>query len=115
MSSTMAPSRKSSYLRLVADRKWFACAPKRQLGGYFPLLHSGLPVHLRENLAVMKQSLMDAADRLLFGDLSAVVRSGELPIGRPLRGELTFACPRCGSPLCFVVEGTDIHLRVDKN
>jgi hypothetical protein len=46
----------------------------------FSIAPQRLPVQLRENLAVMKQSLMDAADRLLFGDLSAVVRSGALPM-----------------------------------
>lgn len=80
----------------------FSIAPKR------------LPPHLRDNLAAMKQALMDAADRLLFGDLSEVVQAGAVQLGRPLRGELCFGCPRCGAPLCFVVEGTDIHLRVDR-
>src|SRR5262249_26491224 len=79
----------------------FSIAPRR------------LPAHLREHLTAMKQNLMDAADRLLFGDLSEVVRSGPLQIGRPTYGQLTFACPRCGAPLCFVIEGTGIHLRID--
>jgi len=73
-----------------------------------------LPEHLRERHTELRETLLIAADRLLFGDLSEVVRSGQLQLGRPARGELTFACPRCGAPLCFVVEGTSIHLRVDR-
>ena len=100
----------------AGGRKEMVCLRAKEAAWWvFSIAPRRLPAHLRDNLTSMKQSLMDAADRLLFGDLSAVVRSGELPLGRPVRGELTFACPRCGSPLCFVVEGTDIHLRVDKN
>ncbi len=80
----------------------FSIAPRR------------LPEHLRGKLQEMRDSLMAAADRLLFGDLSAVIQSGEFPVGRPLRGDLCFGCPRCGAPLCFVVEGTNIHLRIDR-
>jgi hypothetical protein len=71
----------------------FSIAPKR------------LPAHLRDNLAAMKQALMDAADRLLFGDLTQVVYKGQLQLGRPTRGNIRGGCPRCGAPLIQVIGG----------
>jgi hypothetical protein len=73
-----------------------------------------LPEHLRGRMQELRASLLAAADRLVFGDLSNVTRDLPLAISAPTRGELCFGCPRCGAPLCFVVEGTDIHLRIDR-
>jgi hypothetical protein len=111
-----AGAREEILVPTSGGRQEMVCLRAREAAWWvFSISPQRLPAHLRENLTLMKQGLMDAADRLLFGDLSAVVRAGEFQIGRPMRGELTFSCPRCGSPLCFVIEDTDIHLRVDKS
>jgi hypothetical protein len=75
-----------------------------------------VPPHGSVALGDMKSraSLLAAADRLVLGDLSDVTRDIPLAISAPTRGELCFGCPRYGAPLCFVVEGTDIHLRIDR-
>lgn len=73
-----------------------------------------LPERLRGRMKELRASLLAAADRLVFGDLSDVTRDLPLAISQPTRGEICFGCPRCGAPLCFVVEGTDIHLRIDR-
>jgi hypothetical protein len=73
-----------------------------------------LPAHLRGRMQDVRAMLLAAADRLVFGDLSDVARDLPLRISTPTRGELTFGCPRCGAALCFVVEGADIHLRIDR-
>src|SRR5262249_25619216 len=72
-----------------------------------------LPDHLRGRMQELRASLMAAADRLVFGDLSDVARDVPFKIGQPMRGEICFGCPRCGAPLCLVVEGSDVHVRID--
>jgi len=72
-----------------------------------------LPAHLRGRMEDVRAKLLAVADRLVFGDLSDVTRDLPLAISSPTHGELCFGCPRCGAPLCFVVDGTDIHLRID--
>jgi hypothetical protein len=73
-----------------------------------------LPKALQGRMEDVRNKLLMVADRLVFGDLSDVARDVPLRIAAPMHGELTFGCPRCGAPLCFVVDGTEIHLRIDR-
>lgn len=67
---------------------------------------------MRTRIEEYQAALMAEADRLAFGDLSAVLRDGQIQPYQPIRGELFFGCPRCGVPLCFVVADSGVHLRV---
>ena len=69
----------------------------------------------RGPLEEFQADLMSVADRLLFGDLSAVLRDGLISpqqLQRPTRGELYMGCPRCGAPLCLVIDESGAHLRI---
>jgi hypothetical protein len=67
---------------------------------------------VRGRLEDIRADLMAEADRLAFGDLTSVLRDGQIQPYRPIRGELYFGCPRCGAGLCFVVADSGVHLRV---
>ncbi len=68
---------------------------------------------IRDRLEEFQRQILDAADRIVFGDRSPLTRTGR-ELLRPVRGELHFGCPRCGAPLCFTAEGSELHLRIDQ-
>lgn len=58
--------------------------------------------------------LFAAADRWLFGDNSDVVYDPGTKSDKPISGKLHLGdCPRCGLPLCLVMDGDGNHLVPD--
>lgn len=112
---TYADSREMIRVPTAGGRQEMLCLPLGAAALWLiSITPSKLPEHLRGHMQEVKAAIMAAADRLMWGDLSGILRAGDMQIGRPARGELTFGCPRCGAPLCFVIDGSDIHLRIDR-
>jgi hypothetical protein len=65
----------------------------------------------RGPLARFQSELFAAADRWLFGDTSDVVYDPGAKSDKPITGTLRLGdCPRCGLPLCLVMDATGSHL-----
>ena len=68
----------------------------------------------RSDLERFQQLLFEAADRWLFGDDSDVVYDPGTKSDKPISGTLHLGdCPRCGLPLCLVMDSDGNHLVPD--
>ena len=70
--------------------------------------------HVRDSLQQFQDELFAAADRWLFGDDSDVVYDPGTKSDKPISGMLHLGdCPRCGLPLCLVMDSDGNHLVPD--
>ena len=92
-----------------------ACVRKREAARWLSEIDAARVVlSVRGTLQQFQDELFAAADRWLFGDESDVVRDLGSKFDRPVRGTLHLGeCPRCGLPLCLVLDGEGQHLRPD--
>jgi hypothetical protein len=69
---------------------------------------------IRGKLKQIQHALMEAADRLMFGDEPDIVRldGHRIELRRPIRGQLHFDCLNCGAQHCLTIDGDGVHLEL---
>jgi hypothetical protein len=92
------------------------CLNKRHLSMWLSLVDtSRCALSARGPIEDFQRRLFDAADRWLFGDTSDVVYDAGAKSDKPVTGTLHLGdCPRCGLPLCLVMDVDGNHLAPDK-
>lgn len=93
------------------------CIRKQEVPVWLATIDPGrcaLGAKTRADIERFQAELFAAADRWLFGDESDVVYDVGVKSERPVSGTLHLGdCPRCGLPLCLVLDGDGQHLRPD--
>jgi hypothetical protein len=69
---------------------------------------------IRGKLKQIQHALMEAADRLVFGDQPDMIRldGHRIELRRPIRGQLHFDCLNCGAQHCLTIDGEGVHLEL---
>lgn len=91
------------------------CLRKREVARWFSEIDTArCAPSVRGRLQEFQEELFAAADRWLFGDNSDVVYDPGTKSDKPISGKLHLGdCPRCGLPLCLVMDGDGNHLVPD--
>jgi hypothetical protein len=69
---------------------------------------------IRGKLKQIQHALMEAADRLMFGDEPEIIGldGHRIELRRPIRGQLHFDCLNCGAQHCLTIDGEGVHLEL---
>lgn len=100
----------------IKGRRDTVCIRKQDVGGWLATVdpaHCAL-ARTRKQIEEFQAELFAAADRWLFGDNSDVVYDPATKSDKPISGKLHLGdCPRCGLPLCLVMDSDGNHLVPD--
>lgn len=91
------------------------CLRKREAARWLSEIDAAhVKLSVRGTLQQFQDELFAAADRWLFGDDSDVVYDPGTKSDKPVSGKLHLGdCPRCGLPLCLVMDADGNHLVPD--
>lgn len=88
---------------------------KREAGWWIGHLNPNkVKASVRDNIEGLKEALMQAADRLAFGDVTDVPKL-KAPGALHVYGEMDLACPRCGCPINVMFDDEGTHICVDED